>query len=132
MTKLQDRKYTTKKAVEQLRGFIGSFEFSNDISPIESNLVFEIRIDVADDNSPVYYNTCNSTLKLINGNVYFFCETEYDYQNLSTHQHIKRIDFTGFLASFNELIEKYNSVIEKKEKEIENFLSFVDNWKNSL
>jgi hypothetical protein len=133
MLKLQERKLTTQKGIEELREFLKSFEFDADVPNVKSDISFFARVDLGDSSSYNYKN-CNCEFVVKRGSLkikaniisdYGDCYEEVDYDIA-----IKRISFMDCIASFTSVVEKYNKEVIEVEKGIETFLNFMNDWKN--
>ena len=132
MLKLQERKITTKQGLEELQNFLKSFNFSEDIKYVESEITFFARLDVETEGQRCIYLNCNCYFYITNGNLKISCtelETKHSFF-VPFDTLIKRISFFDCLASFTSVVTKYNYEVVKKESEIEKFLNFMQEWKN--
>jgi hypothetical protein len=132
MLKLQERKVITKQGLEELRNFLNSFKFEDDIKDMDSEITFFARLDIMDDNSPAKYQNCNCKFVLKNSQL-FINTGVYEHEGMnfvSISSNIKRISFLDCLASFTSLLTKYNAAVIEKEKAITEFLDFMQAWKN--
>lgn len=131
MLKLQERKLTTQKGIDELHEFLKSFDFSEDIPNVESDISFFARIDIADENESNNYRNCDCFFYISKGRLKIraISQNESRYVHYLDFNNIKkRISFMDCIASFTSVVEKYNKEVIEVEKEIETFLNFMRDW----
>jgi hypothetical protein len=134
MLKLQERKLTTQKGIDELHEFLKSFNFDEDIPSVYSDIKFFARIDIRDDSAKCDYENCSCSFLIEKGNLVILAKSEnenyYDEQKVRYNAWKKRINFVDCIASFTSVVERYNKEVVEVEKEIETFLNFMQDWKN--
>lgn len=141
---LAKRKYTTRKALDELGALFNSINNRNledDLPPIYSE-GFALR---AHDS-----NGCNRSN--YNYNEWFYHTGRIVYRNgiisiegyetndenyyeprsrvysPDEYWHISRVDFTGLMHALKTVVENYNTLSAQKDDEIERFLNVVKEW----
>lgn len=135
MLKLEDRKHTTEKALEELRKLVDSFEFADDVETITSP-EFMLIADICKSQEYVWstegwWRIKDGEIDLI-GHTEEFCGIKNIIQkNNSSWYRINKMEFQGAVNALESLIQKYNELSKKKDAEIENFLNFCQGLKKA-
>jgi len=130
--KIENRKNTTDKGLEELESLVNSFDFASDIDNIESSS-FRCYGDVGDAHNYIWVYDAKWIIK--NGNISVEgISAHVDYYEIDAELHInliKKIDFQGAMAALTEIIEKHNNLCVAKDAEIQTFLDFCKKEKSN-
>ena len=122
--KLEDRKNTTDKGLEELKNLMNSFNFKADVDEAVSKGSFSCVGDIGDER---YVWTDKAEFIIRDGNLILNGWVDvfgYDSTSEIRFNSITKIDFSGAVEALEDVISKYNQRCINKDAEIEKFLGF--------
>ncbi len=144
--KIENRKNTTEKALEELQALINNLNgkiddkhFSDDVNAVSSiDFYGKINVDNGKYTNDCYYDSWTNhtaywTIK--NGTLRINSEsTDYNREgrhSLSTIriEYFSQIHFGDAIKALEDVIKKYNAECVEKDAQIEKFLAFCESYK---
>ena len=138
--KIYERKYTTEKALEQMKNLFVSLNerLEEDISNFVSEKNFFAIVEhdngfLVGDIFRREWKTDKAKIGYRNGEFYFNCydsgyvEHYREYFRVSVNEfwRIKKINFADMFSAFVEAVETYNEKSKEKDEQIERFLEIA-------